>query len=431
LGVGLIRALGSVIDMALSSETKSSKLTRVHTRAVAALVIAAGVVACSVQTGQLDDLRAGGKNAPGTKSGDNGASDDGADPSGTGSDPSTPGNGDSTGNPGAPTDGGATFAGAEKLFRALETNLVASCGGANGSCHVAGTSTPTWLAAPDAYASIKKYPGIIVKDPATSKLLTKGAHLGPALPAALADSVKKWLTVEAEAVKATPAPTTEAFAIAAGANTIDISKGGTGVTGAKLTFDATINGSILTLMNLKLVAPAASGVHIVHPLFITVPPTGTPAEDPADSFSNLDQTVGAGATAQLGVGTLILSNWVAGAQLKIEFTTLASGTVVDAGTVGGCKSLATFTANAVPALQGNTCLNCHGAPGGSGYPSLDMSQVGKDNAKACAQALGRVNLANKAQSQIIIAATGGIAAHPFKNAPAAYTTAMLAWINNE
>ena len=347
------------------------------------------------------------------------------------------GTGGTSSDGGAITDGGSsTASGPEKLFRALQAGLVTTCGGTNGICHVAGTfannTTPAWLANPDPYVSAKAYPGVITADPYGSKLITKGPHEGPGFTGnnkALGDSVMAWLTAEANAITATALPSTDPVAVVAGANTIDISKGGTNVTGAKITFSAAVSASYLTLTNMKIVAPAANGIHIAHPIFAAKPTTGALVPDNVDSFSNLDQTVGAGVTADLGVGTLILQGWTATDQLVIELTTLASATVVDAG-VSGCKSVATFTANAVPAIQNNTCLNCHNT-GGSGNGALDLSQVGKNNTAACAQALNKVNLAAKATSPILTAPTGGIAAHPYKNAPATYTTMMNVWINSE
>ncbi len=327
---------------------------------------------------------------------------------------------------------------AETLFRALQNDLVAGCGGTNGVCHVLGayqnSQTPKWLAGPDAYVSIHSYPGIIVPDPYSSKLIVKGPHAGPGFTGTykdLGDRVMTWLNQEALVIKVQPLPSTDVFDVVNGPNSVDIGKGGTGVTGAKITFDAAIAGPILTLTNLKLVAPATAGIHIAHPIFTRVLASGKAVDDPVDSFSNLDQTQGAGSTQPLGIGTLILSTWNDTDKMKIGFSTLAAAVVPDAGaTGGGCKSVTSFTANAVPAIQQNNCLNCHDQ-GGNGNASLDLSQVGKDDAKACAQALNRVNLGNKAQSAIIQAPTGGVAAHPFKNASGTYTTMMLAWMNNE
>jgi hypothetical protein len=225
-------------------------------------------------------------------------------------------------------------------------------------------------------------------------------------------------------------PSSDPFTLTSGANTVDVSKAGTGIPGTKITFTAAISGDIVTLSNLSIQAPTATAIHVVHPIFATVA-NGQPTADPVDSLSTVDQTVASGQTATLGSGTVIFTGVATGAQFQIEFTKLASTTPVDAGTTGGCKSVASFTANATPAIQGNQCLNCHGAPGGSGYGSLDLSQVGKNDTLACAQALTKVDLNNKASSDIILAPTGGVGAHPFKNANANYKTMMLNWINNE
>ena len=338
------------------------------------------------------------------------------------------------------TEAGSLQSKAETLFRALQPALISACGGTGGVCHVTGAyqnnQTPAWLAAPDAYVSAKAYPGIVVRDPYGSKIIVKGPHAGPAFTGnykALGDQVLAWLTAESNAIQAAPIPTTDPALVTAGANTLDISKAGTGVTGAKITFNAAISGSILSLTNMKLVAPASTGVHVSHPIFVIVPATGAAEPDSVDSFSNLDQTTAAGATADFGVGTLILTDWSATAKLEISFTTLAAATgtaTADAGAAGGCKSLTTFIANAVPAMQNNQCLNCHKA-GGSGNGSLDLSKLGTDNAAACIQALTKVDTTNDAKSDIILAPTGGVGAHPFKGAGANYTTMMLSWINNE
>src|SRR5262249_13839641 len=140
----------------------------------------------------------------------------------------------------------------------------------------------------------------------------------------------------------------------AGANSVDIAKGGMNVAGAKLNFNAAINGTILTMSAIQVAAPATGGVKVVFPIFVTIPAQGPEIED--RSFSNADQTIAAGQTATLNPGTLILTNWPAGAKMRIEFTKLESATVSDAGVSGACKSVTTFTANAVPAIQANTCL---------------------------------------------------------------------------
>src|SRR5579883_626921 len=103
------------------------------------------------------------------------------------------------GSPGA--DGGTEAGGgatpARMAFQALLPELTQACGGA---CHVDGKgNAPAWLGPPDAYKSITTYKGIVVKDVATSTLLSKGRHEGPDLVDPLRSKVQGWLALEAQA----------------------------------------------------------------------------------------------------------------------------------------------------------------------------------------------------------------------------------------
>ena len=77
----------------------------------------------------------------------------------------------------------------EPLFRGLEADLVKTCGGTNGTCHVRGSfqQAPTWLGGPDTYATIRKYRGVLpaTKEVGDSILLTQIRHAGPALKLSL------------------------------------------------------------------------------------------------------------------------------------------------------------------------------------------------------------------------------------------------------
>lgn len=392
-------------------------------RSLAPLLVACaaafGAAACD--DGSVSDLTLPGAQGGGTAGGDTGGGKGG-------------GFGHPASDGGTTGDGGTTSgaAAAEAAFRALSADLTQACGGA---CHTDGKgNAPAYIAAPDAYKSIKAYKGIVVKDVSTSSLLTKGRHEGPDLVDPLRGKVFAWLALEAKALSEAALPATDAFDVVAGTNTVDISKGGTGVAGAKLTFTARMSGTILTLTNMQVSAPATSGVHIVFPIFDLVPTQGETSRD--TSFSNADQTIAAGQTATLNPGLLILTTWATGDKMKVEFTKLESATVsMDGGTgsTGGCKSVASFVSNAVPAIQQNACLNCHNT-GGSGNASLDLSALGRnppDDAKACAQMLAKADPANAAQSDIIQAPTGGVANHPFKNASQNYVQMIEAWLANE
>jgi len=99
---------------------------------------------------------------------------------------------------------------------------------------------------------------------------------------------------------------------------------------------------------------------------------------------------------------------------------------------GGCKSVATFTSSAAPALQKDGCVGCHSGANATAKNALDLASVGTNDTAACAQALAKVNLANKAQSVIIQAPAGAHAHMGGKVDDAAvFTAALLGWINNE
>ena len=225
---------------------------------------------------------------------------------------------------------------------------------------------PLWLGPPDPYASAVKYPGVVVANPAASIILTKGRHEGPALTDPLLTDLTQWLTAEAAALPVATMPSTPAFSVTAGTNDIDCSAAG--IAGLHVTFNATIGGDLVTMTNVSVVTPSATGVHITYPIFAIVPPGGTEIDDA--SLSNVDQTIAAGTTAALGPGTLILTQWATGSMMKIEFTAIAPASVGDGGSLsGGCKAVASFTQNAVPAIQANTCLDCHNT-GGAGNAAM-------------------------------------------------------------
>ncbi|MEO6573492.1 MAG: hypothetical protein ABIP89_06615 [Polyangiaceae bacterium] len=362
------------------------------------------------------------------------------------------GGGGNGGNGGFDSDGGgeggsasASAMLAEKLFHDnVEPGMTMKCGGA---CHTDGTTgnAPAWLKAPT-YATVKAYPGFVTDDVFASKLLTKPNHLGVSLVddsnKDLRDKTTEWLNQEALALREAVLPSTDPITITNGVNTVDISKGGMGVDGTKITFNATITAlstdTIIEFTNMNLVTPATTGVHIVHPYFTMLPAGdgGAPVRETSDHFSNLDQTTPPATTAALGDGTLYIYHWQMGAQLKIEFTKLASGTAKDAGAAtGGCKQVASFVTNAVPALQNNTCLNCHQGQNGGATGALDLTKVGTDNAAACAQSLTKVNLTNKPQSPMLLAPlTGNAFPHGGGKIVAAggtFETMMTTWINAE
>jgi cytochrome c553 len=391
-------------------------------RWVTALLIAVAAAACGNGSDGLLSLP-GAFGGGGGGGGTDKPSGGGGSSSGGGSNPVG-----SAGDGGSDDDGGVGSSQGRQLFEAILPDLSSTCGGA---CHAQGAGgAPLWLGPPDPYTSAVKFPGIVVTDPAASIVVTKGRHEGPALQDPLLSQVIQWLTAEAAALPVVTLPQTPLFTVATGANDIDCSKAG--IAGLHITFDAAIDGTIITLSNLDVVTPTTTGAQVVYPIFAILPSMGAEIDD--QSFSNEDQTVAAGQTAPLGPGLLILTQWSAGAQMKIEFTTLTPVTVAaDAGLTGGCKAVADFQADAYPAIQANTCLSCHGA-GGSGNAAMDLSALQSnppDYATGCAQALSQANPQDPAQSEIILAPTGQVANHPFKNASQSFVTMMETWIAAE
>jgi hypothetical protein len=99
---------------------------------------------------------------------------------------------------------------------------------------------------------------------------------------------------------------------------------------------------------------------------------------------------------------------------------------------GGCKSVPTFVSSAVPALQRDGCLECHGGGEQAATKAFDLGRLGKDNVAACAESLRLVSTANPQQSPIIQAAAGTQkhAGGKVKDAQA-FTSALLGWIAHE
>jgi len=306
----------------------------------------------------------------------------------------------------------------EQAFRAVEQDLQKNCGK---GCHDLGTYTlpaPTFLAGPDVYKSIKAQPGIVVRDVYASALLTKGPHAGPAVStdAEFEKKVVAWLEAEAIAIQSQPLPTTPPTAVTAGPNDIDLSPACVGgLTGVHLKFDAAMVGTMLSLSKIVVVAPAGQDVHILQPRFVRVLPApledgSTDVVDPADSFSNSDQTVAGGKETPLSPGSVLFSgaSWrpfdLANDKIRIEVTKLEPGKVSVIAPAATCKDVPGFVANVLPSMRGQAggfnlnCANgnCHGNAAIGG-----MNLAGNDNALICQQVLGKLNQANIPQSLIV------------------------------
>lgn len=334
----------------------------------------------------------------------------------------------------------------EPLFRALEDDLVTTCGGPNGACHVNGSvqRAPTWLAGPDRYVSVKKLGGVLpaTKEVGDSVLLTQVKHAGPALadaPNDLYRRVSDWLTAE---VPGPPLPNTGAFSVLRGFNSVPLDTVAPGLTSTRLTFLATESNGTLTLTALKLVAPTNANVKVTSPFFVVLPRNGKVKADPEVNGFEGELTVAAGQSVDLFTGKMILLRWDPTGRLKIVFRAIEP--TPGQGATGSCTALDLFESRALPAMRTlvdvlpdddapdsgaplgkSSCLGCHAKeppPDEAPSPSvqaMDLRSASTDPAIACAQAKIWINMQDKAQSTILLNPTGkGNPHHPMRPVPA-------------
>lgn len=340
----------------------------------------------------------------------------------------------------------------EEMFRALQAELLSQCGG----CHeLQGAADTPFLGDsetnnPDPYEAATSWPGVIVKEPASSVLMTwpaGGNHQGGETPAALEVDLLAWLTEEAKAVAQVQeegVPTIAPFKpIVPGFNAIYLDALGSEFLGMAVTFQAEeLTDSSLSLSGIEVHPTLKKGVKVEHPLFTVFASGSADGDpDPIDSFSNVEQIFEAGQAGDLGPGTVVLTNWQPGGKLSIAFEVVQAvdpdaPEEMDGGTPeGACADLDSFQDNAVPAL-GN-CTGCHGGNNQTATNAVDMSELGSDLDAACGQIKNRVNLDNPNQSQLFVTTDpNGNAGHPFKFGGNAgnfnnFVAALTVWINAE
>ena len=170
----------------------------------------------------------------------------------------------------SPDDPTATPA-PEPLFRALEADLVATCGGKNGQCHVKGSyqEAPAWLAGPDPYVSARRYPGVLpaTRDVNDSILLTQVAHAGPAL--ATHEALSGACSM-AERGGPARAPTSGAFSVQSGFNAVDPRRSPRAM-GARLEMLATERSAGVLELTARASTPPNAGIRVTSPFFVLLP----------------------------------------------------------------------------------------------------------------------------------------------------------------
>jgi len=281
---------------------------------------------------------------------------------------------------------------------------------------------------------------INLEAPQTSRILTKGAHSGPALTASQSSDLLEWLAAERDAAGVAggidTGLETQPFMVVLCTSglpgemscpftTVDISGLVEGWAGAKIKFVAQPLSQDLYVTNLSLEG-GPEGVYIEHPLFASRPPAAPPIPDTLDRFFNVKINMMGGAMpTQIGGGTAAFINFAPTVPISIHFKVVdrfrADGPGGPGDMMGptGCKKLAEFTANARTPLQ-NNCGPCH-ANAGNANARGAMDLVGiamTDEATlqgVCNQARTRINFQDTNASGFYIAPNPAVATnHPFK-----------------
>lgn len=327
---------------------------------------------------------------------------------------------------------------------AYDTNVAPILNGFCGSCHTSMANIDFMKPDPDVRTHLLTWPGLVNLDtPTSSKLLTHGAHQGPAFTEAQSATVLDWINLEKEAAGGpTTAVETQSFQPQPGLNTVDLTS--IGLPGSTITFRLQ-QLSVGVYLNEITVHAATDGVHLVHPLFVTWDANNVASPDPVDRFADIDLTVAANETSSLGGGTAVFVDVSPTTKLSLHFLVAAKatgGTTTGGGgtTGGGCKAVAAFTQYAQPVLAAN-CANCHAGGNAGATSATDMTKLADTSAAgqaaACAQILSRVDKASPSNSGVLVTVdpSKGLS-HPFKfggnqGQYGAFESQMLMWINQE
>lgn len=335
------------------------------------------------------------------------------------------------------------------------------------SCHSGSDPTIAFITGTDAMAQRKSLmefdPQVInLEAPASSRVLTKGAHSGPALTAQQSAEILQWIGAERDAAGATGSVDTGLETAAftpllctAGSpgeatcpiNYVDIAGLLEGWAGAQIRFVAQPLSQDLYLTNLALQG-GPEGVYLEHPLFVSWPAQGEPIPDTLDRFFNVKLNMMPGAMPEpIGGGTAAFINFAPNNQLTIHFKAvdrfrMDTGTGGGGGMTGaaGCKQLASFKTNARQSLQ-TSCGGCHANQNnGNARGAMDIVGVASaDDAilqTVCNQVRTRINFQDTNASGFYIAPNPAMMTnHPFKFAAQAnfdtFKAAVDVWVQAE
>jgi mono/diheme cytochrome c family protein len=351
----------------------------------------------------------------------------------------------------------------EKALPVFQQNCVACHGGSM-------LDAPSFLKGtePDDIRNslIQEDPPVINLDaPASSRVLTKGVHSGPALDAQPASDILEWIQAEHDAlpkdgdggptqletalftpVRCTSGAAGDVSGCGTGGaccpfNTVDLSVAPFNLQGASIKFIWQTLTDTDSYVNRLTLNASTAGAYIEHPLF-TSWPDGKPAvPDTLDRFFNVKLDVQPNMNSPINGGTAAFVGFAPTDKISITFKVVSPYVPDGTKPPSGCKVLASFITNAQPQLNAN-CASCHGGANQGAVSAMDLTGIGNAgdmNAMMmdCNDAYPQVNLTTTDMSAIYVTPDPGSATnHPFKfngNAAAfqAFKTAMDIWVQAE
>jgi hypothetical protein len=334
------------------------------------------------------------------------------------------------------------------------------------SCHSGGMVGIDFLAGANATEQRTKLLGfdpqvVNLEAPPSSRILTKGAHSGPALTAQQSSDILQWIGAEREAAGAggtldtglETAAFTPVLCTAGNPGDptcpityVDISSLVEGWAGAKIKFVAKPLSQDLYLTNLS-VEGGPEGVYLEHPLFVSWPLQGDPIPDTLDRFFSIKLNMMPNATPEpIGGGTAAFINFSPTNQLTIHFKVVdkyrpdTGGGGGGGGGAAGCKAMPQFTANARGPLQ-QRCAGCHAnANNGNARGAMDITGIASTDEATllgvCNQVRSLLNFQDTNASGFYIAPNPATApGHDFKFATTAdfdaFRAAVDVWVQAE
>jgi len=155
--------------------------------------------------------------------------------------------------------------------------------------------------------------------PASSRVLTKGMHEGPAMTAQEASDVLSWIEAERDARPPAMVIETTPVMMMQGSAT-DIPLDALGYAGAKISLTAMALQNDTYATGITVTA-GADGLYLQHPLFVSNPAGMDPVPDPIDRFYSTTLDLMANGTMTLSTATTF-TGFAIGNPLTIRFDVL-------------------------------------------------------------------------------------------------------------